>query len=69
MDVRHNKVAIQYIWKSKQQLHILQKQSHTVSTAACSIYDYDDDIYNDSFAHAPGTDREDQEAEFARSHD
>ena len=48
---------------------MLQKQSHAVSTAACSIHDYDDDISNDSSSHAPETDSEDEQGEFERHHD
>ena len=48
---------------------MLHKQSHAVSTAACSIYDYDDDIFNYLSSHAPETDTEDVEAEFAKCHD
>ena len=48
---------------------MVQKQSHIVSTAACSVYDNDDDISNDSSAHAPETDLEDKLAEFQRYHD
>ena len=47
---------------------MLQKQSHAVSTAACSIYDYDADICIDSSSNAHETDTEDEEAEFARYH-
>ena len=66
MYVTNNKVSIQPIGKPRQQLHMLQKQSHAVSTAACSIYDYDDDISYDSSSHAPVTDSENEEPEFAR---
>ena len=69
IDVKNHKLAIQPIGKPRQQLHMLQKQSHAVSTAACSIYDYDDDISNDSSSHAPETDSEPEQAEFARYHD
>ena len=47
---------------------MLQKQSHAVSTAVCSIYDFDDDISNDSSSHATETDSEDEQAEFERYH-
>ena len=47
---------------------MLQKQSHAVSTAACSIYDYADDIYYDLSSHASETDTEDEEPEFAAYH-
>ena len=46
-----------------------QKQSHALSTAACSIYDYDDDISCDSSSHAEETDSEDEQGEFERYHD
>ena len=68
MDVKNINVSIQPTWKSRQQLHILQKQSHAVSTAAGSIYGYDDDITNHASSHAAETDTEDEEAEFARCH-
>ena len=64
MDVKNNKVCIQPIDKPRQQLHMLQKQSHSVSTAACSIYDYDNDISYDSSSYAAETDSEDEQAEF-----
>ena len=48
---------------------MVHTQSHTVSTAVCSIYDYDDDITNDSSLHVYETHTEDEEAEFARYHD
>ena len=48
---------------------MLQNQSHVVSTAARSIYDYHDDISDDSYSHAAETDTENVEPEFARSHD
>ena len=60
MDVEDNEVCIQPTGKLREQLHMLQKQSHAVSTAAYSIYDYDDDICNDSSSHAPETDTEDE---------
>ena len=69
MNVKNNMVAMQSTGKPRQQLHMLQKQSHTVSTAACSIYDYDDDISYDSCTHASETDTADEEAEFATYHD
>ena len=69
MDVKNNKVSIQPIGKPRQQLYMLQKQSHAVSTAACSIYNYDDKIFYDLSSHAEETDLEDEEAEFERYHD
>ena len=69
MDVENNKVCIQPTVKPRQQLHMLQKQSHAVCTAVGSIYDYDDDIYNDSSSHARETDTEDEKAECDRYYD
>ena len=39
MDAKNNKVYIQLTGKPRQQLHMLQKQSHAVSITACSIDD------------------------------
>ena len=69
IDVKHNKVSIQPTRKPKQHRHMLQKQSHAVSTAACSMYQYDNEIPNDSSSHAPEIDIEDEKAEFPRYHD
>ena len=69
MDVKNNEVSIQPTGKPRHQLDILQKQSHAVSTAACSINNYDDDICNSTSSYVPETDTEDQDAEFARYHD
>ena len=69
MDVQNNMVFIQPIGKPRQQLYMLQKQSHAVSTAACAFYNYHHDISYDSSSHVPETDTEDEEAEFARYHD
>ena len=69
MDVMNNKVSIQPIGKLRQQLYMLPKQSNAVCTAACSIYDYDDDICYDSSSHVPQTETEDEKAEFATNHD
>ena len=56
LHVKNNQVSIQPIGKPRQQLSMLQKESHVVSTAACSIYDYDDDISCDLSSHAEETD-------------
>ena len=69
MDVKNDKVFIQPTGTPRQQLYMLQKQSHAVSTAACSISDYDYHIYNDSISHARETDTDDEEAKCARYHD
>ena len=69
MDVQNNKVSIQPTGKPRQQLYMLQKQSPAVSTAACSIFDYDKDISYYSSSHTPVTDTEDVEAEFTRYDD
>ena len=55
--------------KPRHQLHMLQKPSPAVSTVACSIDEYDNDISNESSSHAPETDTADKEAECARYHD
>ena len=68
MNVKNNKVSIQPTEKLRQQLHMLQKQAHAVSTAACSIYD-DDDFSNNSSSDAPETYTEDAEAAFARCYE
>ena len=68
MDVRNIKVSIQPTRSPRQQLDMLQKQSQAVSTIACSIYDYEDDVSDDPSSHAHETDTEDEEAEFARYH-
>ena len=41
VDVKNNKVSMQPTGKPRQQLYMLQKQSHALSTAVCTIYDYD----------------------------
>ena len=69
MDVKKNKVFYHTMKKPRQQLYILQRQPHAVSTEACGIYDYDDDISHDSSSHAEATDSEDKQAEFERYHD
>ena len=69
MDAKNNKVSIQPTGKPRLQLHMEQKPSHAVSTAACSIYDYDDHTAYYSFLHAPERDTEDEEAQFARYQD
>lgn len=66
MNVRNNNVAMQPTGKSTHPLHMLQKQLRAVSTAACSICTYDDDIFHDSSSHVCETHSEDAEAEFAR---
>ena len=48
---------------------MLHEQSHAVSTAACRIYNYKDDIYIDSSLYREDIDSEDEQAEFEKSHD
>ena len=69
LDMKHNMVSIQPTGKPRKQLYILPLQSNAVSTAACSIYDYNHDISYDLSSHAPGTDTEEEQAEFVRYHD
>ena len=44
MDAKNNKVAIPSTEKPSPQCHMLRTQSDAVSSAACRIYNYDDDI-------------------------
>ena len=69
MDVRNKMVSMHPTGKPRQQFHILYKQSHAVSTVACSIYVYDHDIWNNSSSHVPEIDAEDVEAESTRYYD
>ena len=56
IDVKNNKVSIHPIGKPRHHLHMLRKHCHTVSTAACSIDDYNADISYNSSSHAEETD-------------
>ena len=55
--------------KLTEELQMPSKQSYAVSTAACSIHDYEVDIFNDFSSHRYATDIEDEEAEFAQYYD
>lgn len=48
---------------------MLPKQRHAVSTAAGSINDYDNDIYNDLCICGPERDTEDEAAEYTTCYD
>ena len=64
IDVRNHKYSIQATGKPRPYLYILHKQSHALSTAACSIYNCDNHITNHSSSHAFESDTDDKKAEF-----